>query len=166
MAAGSEYPKQRQMDGRVYTPSGFLYGKFHLPEGTGFLDYLNGAKDFFTMTEVKLPNQSRPLPFLALQRRAAYLIVPGTDEWVEVRDASSISQKIHRVSCLFPGWLLMGTLSLPPDRRVSDHLLGGQRFIILWNCTIGLDAAGAQPTLEANPIVIANAATLIGVAEM
>ncbi|MEM6960361.1 MAG: hypothetical protein AAF355_05630 [Myxococcota bacterium] len=155
-------PKQRKLASRVFTSAGWVLGTFHVPEKVPFMEFLNGTQDFFTLTEVKLPRQGRPMPFLALQRSAAALIVPGKDEWN--RDARNI-ENCRRVSCLFDGGLVLGTLELPEETRVSDHLMRKQHFIVLRNCTVGLDL-GDVPSMEANPIVIANTDRVIGVAEM
>ena len=64
---------------RVFTPTGWVIGTVHVPDGVGLLPFLNGDEAFFRMTNVSLPEQPRTIPFLALQRKAVLIVVPGED---------------------------------------------------------------------------------------
>ena len=62
---------------RLFTPTGWVIGTMHVPAGIGLLPYLNADEAFFRMTNVSLPEQPRTIPFLALQRKAVLVVVPG-----------------------------------------------------------------------------------------
>jgi hypothetical protein len=161
MGIESERVKPRTVGARVYTPSGWIHATFHLPPDQTFLSFLNRVEDFFTLTSVYLPWQQKPLEFLALQRNAALLVLP------ELSEAGAIEDEAvpHQVSCLLQGGVVMGTLHLPPDERVSDRLMRGAHFHSLRNCTVGLDAtAGAR--VEGAPAALVNATRVVGIAEM
>lgn len=153
--------ERRTIECRVLTTAGFVHGHFHVPRQVPFVDHLQATEHFYTLTDVRLPGQSRTVPFLALQRSATLLVVPAVDEWPNRTD----SQKITRVSCLFQGGVLFGKLSLAPGVRVSDHL-AEDRFIVVWGATLGLDRTDEDPSLEAASIVLVHTSRLVGVAEM
>jgi hypothetical protein len=125
-----------------------------------FGDFLNQQHEFFRLTDVQLTRQQRPLSFLALQRSATLLVVPPEEEAFGEHHGS-----LHQVSCLLQGGLLMGALPVPPKDRVSDHLMKSNRFLLLEDCTIGLDSSGGG-SVEATSNVLVNAARVIGVSEM
>ncbi len=153
---------RKQVPSRIFTPGGWIVGTFHLAMGEEMLAHLDRSQ-FFTLTEVKLPHQNRPLPFLALQRTATILVLPG-DASV-VRDASPETE-VHQVSCLLEGGVVMGALRLPKDVRVSDHLMGTSRFFVLRDCTVGLDRTAGTHSVEAAPAALVSARRVVGVAEM
>ena len=160
--AASQRPAQRVAPSRVFTPAGWLTANFHITAQTPFLPFLNRTGDFFTLTDVKMPGHSKPLPFLALQRSATILIVPPNDEKL-TGSAPEATETTHQISCLLERGVLMGTLELPSALRVSDYLMHQAGFIVLRDCTLGLDEPRG---IEALPIVVANADRVVGVAEM
>ena len=147
----------------MWTSAGWLTGTLHVPVDIPLLSFLNRPDDFLTLTEVQLPWQRNPLPFLALQRNATLLVIPEVDE-VEGATEGPVS---HQVSCLLQGGVVMGTLRLPHDERVSDRLTRRQRFFVLRDCTVGIDANadGDRQTIEGTPAAILNGSRLVGVAE-
>jgi len=167
-------PAQRQVPCRIFTPAGFLMGTLHVPQEQTLIDFLNGTGHFLTLTAVTLPGQSQPLSFFALARSSAVLVIPATDELVVDEERSSIRSSLHQVSCLFQGGLLMGTLALPEDVRVSDELMAARGFLLMNHCTLGVDAggqsnandSGSAPSMQAANFVIVHASHIIGVAEM
>jgi hypothetical protein len=148
---------------RLFTPSGWVIGTMHVPDGTGLLPYLNGDEDFFRMTNVSLPEQPQTIPFLALQRKAVLIVVPGEVALLGLQ--SSERQVRHEVACLFDGGLVMGTLPLPKGIRVSDELMQSNEFFAIEDCTLGIDAS-PEPIMEAEELVFVHAAEMFGVAEL
>ncbi len=110
-----------------------------------------------------MTNDPDTLPFLALQRRAVILLVPGADELLGIDQYEWLVK--HEVTCLFDGGLVMGGLLLPGDVRVSDELMHSKDFFALENCTLGLDSDG-EPLMDAESIVFVQADALLGVAEL
>ena len=148
---------------RLFTPTGWVIGTLHVPEGTGLLPFLNGSEAFFRMTNVSLPEQPRTLPFLALQRKAIFIVVPGEDALLGIHDHDE--EVRHDVACLFDGGLVMGTLPLPKGVRVSDEVMHSEEFFALEDCTVGIDAT-PEPIMEAEELVFVHAAEMFGIAEL
>jgi len=103
---------------------------------------------------------------LALSLDAVILIQPSLDELIETSARSSQRTAIRQVSCLFPGGMLMGSLPLPEDTRVSDEIMNSGEFFMVGNCTLGIDAAASKHTMEASAHLLLHARKIIGVAEM
>jgi len=148
---------------RLFTPTGWVIGTMHVPEGVGLLPFLNGDESFFRMTNVSLPEQPRTIPFLALQRKAILVVVPGEDALLGIHDDKGGVR--HEVACLFDGGLVMGSLPLPRGVRVSDELMQSQEFVAIENCTLGIDAS-PEPIMEAEELVFVHAPQMFGVAEL
>ena len=163
MGDTSERPAQRRVRARIYTPSGWLTGTLHVLEDQPLLGFLEGDRGFFTLTDVKIPGQPQALPFLALQRRAAVLVVPSGDGPFSPPHDTPVR---HAVSCLFAGGVLLGTLPLAEDVRVSDALMEAPGFFLLEDCTIAVDRPGAPPVAEAASHVFVHAPAILGVSEM
>ena len=147
---------------RVYTPTGWVIGTVHVPEGESLLAFLNGNESFFRMTNVSLPEQPRTIPFLALQRKAALIVVPGEETLGGLEGHGLVR---HEVACLFNGGLVMGTLPLAKGARVSDELMQSNEFFAIEDCTVGIDAS-PEPVMEAEELVFVHAAEMFGVAEL
>lgn len=152
----------KQIVSRIYTTSGWVAGTFHVPDGGTLLELLDRSK-FFTLTDVTLPQGGEPLPFFALARTATVLVLPGEGATLDPKSQGDVR---HQVSCLLEHGVVMGGLHLPSEVRVSDHLIGTERFFLLGNCTIGIDAAGKGGSVEATHAAILNAQSVVGVAEM
>jgi hypothetical protein len=147
----------------MFTPTGWVIGTLHVPAGSGLLPFLNGAEAFFRMTNVSLPDQPRTIPFLALQRKAVLVVVPGEDALLGLHGEDE--RERHEVACLFDGGLAMGTLPLPKGVRVSDELMRSKEFFAIEDCTLGIDAL-PEPVMEAEELVFVHAAEMFGVAEL
>lgn len=137
-------------------------GTFHVPAGETLLGVLDRSK-FFTLTHVTLPQGGDALPFFALSRTATVLILPGATGIVTPAPEGHVH---HQVSCLLERGVVMGALHLPASVRVSDHLIGTERFFVLGDCTVGIDAGGRGGSVEATHAAILNAQRVVGVAEM
>lgn len=148
---------------RLFTPTGWVIGTMHLPEEMGLLPFLNSGEAFFRMTNVSLPEQPRTIPFLALQRKAVLVVVPGDETLLGMHDESKRVR--HEVACLFDGGLVMGTLPLSEGVRVSDELMQSEEFFAIEDCTLGIDAS-PEPIMEAEELVFVHAAEMFGVAEL
>ena len=148
---------------RLFTPTGWVIGTLHPPEGIGLLPFLNGDDSFYRMTNVSLPEQPQTIPFLALQRKAVFVVVPGEDTPLGIHDDRR--QVRHEVACLFDGGLVMGSLPLPKGVRVSDELMRSKEFFAIEDCTLGIDAS-PDPIMEAEELVFVHAAEMFGVAEL
>ncbi|NNE20614.1 MAG: hypothetical protein HKN10_19270 [Myxococcales bacterium] len=115
------------------------------------------------MTNVSMPAQPETIPFLAVQRKAVLIVVPGEDVALGLDEDDDRTR--HEVACLFDGGLVMGTLSLPKGVRVSDELMESEEFFAIDDCTVGIDAT-PDPVMEAEKLVFVHAAEIFGVAEL
>ena len=148
---------------RLFTPTGWVIGTLHVPDGLGLLPFLNGEEAFFRMTNVSLPEQPRTIPFLALQRKAVLIVVPGEDALLGLHEDDGRDR--HEVACLFDGGMVMGTLPLPRGVRVSDELMQSQEFFAIEDCTLAIDAS-PEPLMEAEELVLVHGAEMFGLAEL
>jgi hypothetical protein len=110
-----------------------------------------------------LPEQPRTISFLALQRKAVLIVVPGEDALLGLHEDDPRTR--HEVTCLFAGGLVMGTLPLPKGVRVSDELMQSKDFFAIEDCTMAIDAS-PEPIMEAEELVFVHAAEMFGVAEL
>lgn len=158
-------PEQRKVSAHLYTPAGWMLGTFHVPRRGGFVDHLNQAKGFFTLTEVTLTGRAQQIPFFALQRSAVIFCVLSPDEtflYGENRQAPVMKQ----VSCLLEMGVLHGTLEMPPQIRVSDYLTSGAGFITLRNCNVLLGTSAHGGVVEQRyQTIILNSERVIGVSD-
>ncbi|MCB9619634.1 MAG: hypothetical protein H6721_22940 [Sandaracinus sp.] len=160
-----ERPELRLVPVRTLTPAGWIVGTLHVPKAMPLIDFLEAPRAFVSLSDVKLPTGSE-LPFFALAKSALILVQPQPEELVEAVTRTSGRSRLRQVSCLFEGGLVMGTLALPSDHRVSDELLASNGFFVLGHCTIGVDAPAKTPVMEAGIHVIVHSPRLLGVTEM
>lgn len=159
-------PAQRKELARVLTPAGWLVGTFHVPEARPLRAFLDEARPFFTLTDVELAGKGTTLPYLSLARASALLVIPARGEELEEPDRSRANTVVRMVSVLFEGGLLMGRLAVAEGVRVSDALLDAAGFLLLRQCTLGLDRPGEDASVEANPVVLLQASRVVGVSEL
>lgn len=150
----------RQVTCRMWTSAGWIGGTLHVPMDTPLLAFLNSDLAFLSLTNVKLPWQDQPLAFLALQTDAIAVVIPAAAE-LEGMSGGAVA---HQVQCLLEQGVVMGTLRLPTDERVSDRLTRRQRFFLLRGVTLGLEENERQ-SVETLSAVVINGAKLLGVAE-
>ena len=160
--ARSSYPPLDKVGARFLTPSGWVVGTLHVPPGQPLLEFLNDTEGFYRLTNVSLPGQPETLEFMALQRSAVLMVVPGSER--NVIGQPWTEPVSHEVTCVFSGGLVMGVLSLPTGLRVSDELMQSPDFFVLQNCTLALDAS-PDPIMEAESMVVVQATQMFGVAE-
>jgi hypothetical protein len=160
-------PAQRRSPVRVFTRAGWIEGKLHVPESMPLLDFLNSKNTFFNLTDVRIGGDTK-LKFLALSRAGIVFVEPTNEEKIEAMLRTSTRTKLRQVSCLFDGGMVMGTLAIGAEHRVSDDLMASQDFVLLGNCTVGVDDHGApgQPKMESVSSLLFQTTHLVAVAEM
>lgn len=152
-------PPQRRVPVRVHTGSGWLSGTLHLPKMQGFLDFLSNGEPNLALTEVSLPGQATPIPFFALRRDAAHLVVPSCAEWMVGAGPSGEGWTQRMACCLLGLGTVTGRLAMPRTGRVSDFVAGHRGFLLLRNAAIG-------PEHEAAPLAFVNARACVGVGDL
>lgn len=157
---------RRGVRARVLTPAGWIVATFHLPARSRFVDQLNRPTEFVRLTDVLLHGRDETLPFLALQRRAAILVLPPPEETDLVHVPETEPRSRHHVSCLMEVGTLQGTLETLRGVRVSDYFLNKQGFVVLEQCRLRLGGVhGGAPTDIAEPRVIVSTTHVLGVSD-
>jgi hypothetical protein len=123
-----------------------------------FHDFLGQRAPFFNLTEVALAARSAELPFLALRRSAARLIVPSPDERRLLVAAAPPNAVERTVTCVLDAYAVSGHIALPSHLRVSDYLSHHSGFIQLRDADLG-------QAHERTSVVFLNVAALVAVSE-
>jgi hypothetical protein len=147
---------RRSIRARVLTPAGWIVATFHVPARSRFVDQLNRPTEFVRLTDVSLHGREETLPFLALQRKAAILVLPPADETDLLYVPETEPRTRHPASCLMEVGTLHGTLETLKGVRVSDYFLNKQGFVVLEDCRIrlgGLQVHAATEHVESRVIV-------------
>ena len=155
-------PTSRFIPVSVYTTAGWVTGNASAPPLQSVLDFLNQSKSFIKLTAVTLPS-SATLPFFALQRSAAILVIPTADEKMPPAVGTTSPR---RVSILLETGVMTGTIDIITNLRVSDYLMKHSDFLGLRDCEIHVAASGPAVDMPTSfPLVIVNAQRIIGASE-
>lgn len=142
-------PPQRTIPARILTPAGWMTGTFHVSRLHSFLDFASQSNSFFTLTQVTMPGQKDSLPFLALRRSAARVILPSCDESQLMLSPPQGETDEHKVRCMLEAGVLAGKLTLKKRVRVSDFLAHHVGYLMLRDCELG-EAKIAAPIAFVN----------------
>jgi len=155
--SSSYKPPQSTVVAQVRTAADDLRASFHIPKDHGFADHL-GKFAFWNLTNVTVQWAPEPLPFFSLRAAAALIVIPEGDEAdLRLAPAHGPTDK-HRIACLLESGAVTGDIELPPGARVSDYLAHHAGFFLLRNARLDSQAGKA-------PLVLVNAAALVGVSE-
>ena len=150
-------PPQRTVPAKILTPAGWMTGTFHLSRLSSFLDFASQAVSFFTLTNVTLPGHANAVPFLALRRSAARVILPECDE-PSLMLAPTAEADLYDVHRLLELGALSGKLALKKRVRISDFLAHHTGFILLRDCELGEARTFA-------PLAFVNSSAVVGIGE-
>jgi hypothetical protein len=151
-------PPQRTIPARILTPAGWMTGTFHVSRLHSFLDYARQTASFFTLTKVTLPGQKDALPFLALRRSAARVILPSCDESQLMLSPPQGETDEHKVRCMLEAGVLSGMLTLKRRVRVSDFLAHHVGYLMLRDCLLG------EARIEA-PIAFVSSSAVVAIGD-
>jgi hypothetical protein len=151
-------PPQRTVVARVLTPSGWLRGAFHVPRAHAFSEFLGAASPFLSLTGVALPGRGEEIPYLALRRSAALVILPACDESLLLLPPDPPRATVRAVTCVLAAGAVQGRIVLKPHARLSDHLARQEGFVVLREADVG-------PARTRVPLLFLNAGALLAVAE-
>lgn len=151
-------PPQRTIPARILTPAGWMTGTFHVSRLHSFLDYASQTASFFTLTHVTLPGQKDALPFLALRRSAARIILPSCDESQLMLAPPQGETDEHKVRCMLDAGVLSGLLTLKKRVRVSDFLAHHVGYLLLRDCELGESHIPA-------PIAFVNSSAVVAIGD-
>jgi hypothetical protein len=151
-------PPQRILPARILTPSGWMRGTFHVPRMQSLLDFVSQQAPFFSLTGVELASSQIVMPFVALRRSAANLIVPACDERSLLLAREQPNAVVLTVTCVLEAGTVSGRLAVPPHLRVSDYLAHSAGFLVMRDADLGLAGVLA-------PIVLVNAGALVALSD-
>lgn len=151
-------PPLRVIPVRVLTPSGWLRGSFHVPRFLSLLEFLAQDAPFLALTGVAVLGSPEELPFVAIRRSAALLVLPACDE-KELLLPSPGAARSRRVVCVLACGAVTATVAVEQPLRLSDWLAREAGFLVLRDVDLG--AARTQA-----PLALANAGALQAVAEL
>ena len=150
----------RQIDVTVFTPTGWLRGALALPKEQSILAHFEEKVPFFKLTGVSLPMEGVPVPFLALRRDAALIVVPEAS----VRPHTGGETSERPVTCLLSQGVVSGNIDVLVQDRLSDYLLSHDGFLTVRDATIRTQ--GEDHVRGPFGMVILNAKSVVGVAEL
>jgi hypothetical protein len=158
-------PKQRKLEAEILTSAGWVRATLVRPELQSLTDYLQTAGPFVKLTDATLPGGEQQVEFLALQRAAVHLVAPVAADAVETEGSGGITSP-WRIACIFERGILHGRLDFLVNLRLSDYLRQQTGFIIVRDAAWKPAGAGdAAPSSSPWPVVIVNAARVLGVVE-
>jgi hypothetical protein len=135
-----------------------MTGTFHVSRLHSFLDYASQTSSFFTLTGVTLPGQKDALPFLALRRSAARVILPSCDESQLMLSPAQGETDEYKVRCMLEAGALTGLLTLKKRVRVSDFLAHHVGYLMLRDCQLG-------EALIAAPIAFVSSGAVVAISD-
>ena len=154
--------EQRTTPVGIFTRAGWVTGLLHVAAARDLAWYLDRDERFFRLTDVQLPAEAAPREFFAMLADEAVMVLPldTAEQYLPAPEGSTRRD----VGCLLGEGTLFGSLDVPPDARVSDYLMGGQRFIPIRRARTPLFElpAGVAEPLE---MVYLNSRKIIGVTE-
>ncbi len=156
---------QRRIPCQVLTPAGWIIGTFHIMKTAKFVDQLNFASEFFRLTDVSFIGKEKKIPFFALQRVAATLVVPPPTEGDLIVERHE-EKKAVRVHCIFDSGVVSGDLVIRENIRISDYLVKQDGYILLRRCKLRLGNLQDEFFVEEkHPSVIVYAPNILGFSE-
>jgi hypothetical protein len=151
-------PPQRVIPARVLTSSEWLRGDFHLPRFLSMLEFLGQESPYLALTGVVTASGREELPFVAVRRSAALLVLPCCEERLLLL-AAPRAVRPRRVVCMLPCGAITATVVVESPLRLSDWLALQSGFVVLRDVELGQPGASA-------PIALVNAGALLTVAEL
>ena len=156
-------PPLRRTDVEILVPGGWVSGTLSVPAGQSLTDFLNGAGPFLKLADCRLPGESAPVGFFALQREVIRLVAPAAPpEEVETAGVGGITSP-WRISCLFDQGVLDGRLDFLVNLRLSDYLRQQAGYLVVrdgeWRAPDGREEGRRWP------IVVVNAGQVLGIVE-
>ncbi len=158
-------PDQRTIVSQILTTAGWVDGTFHILRHAKFVAQLNKEDEFLKITDVSFVGKKQKMPFFALQKDAAVLIVPPPTESDLILDTTEEKEAKH-VFCVFEGGVISGTLMIRKGVRISDFLIKQKGFVLLKRCNLRLGDLHEEFFVdEDHPSIIVNSSKILGVTE-
>jgi hypothetical protein len=150
----------------IFTTAGWMTGTFHVPPIHAFGEWLDHTGDFFRLTDVRLPGESEPVPFFALQRHGVILVAPGIEISPPEDNRYPGAHLVRRdVVIVLPEGILRGTLAVMPQIRVSDFVAHWPAFLPVHDAILANRDPSRPPQTEPLPLVFINAPRIVGLSE-
>jgi hypothetical protein len=158
--------QKRKMPVQVLTAVGWITGTLHLPVKSRILEHLNHTRDFLALTDVRfsMNAEGAPIPFFAVQREAAILVIAPASEQYHTVTVEEMT--VHPLSCLLELGTLDGRFKTLKGVRVSDYISSTKGFFLLEDCELALkDRYGRTLIEDRRSHVLLNVRHVIGVTE-
>jgi hypothetical protein len=161
------HPPQRIVPLVVFTPSGYIKGNCHISVALSLRSFLNSGEEILKLTDAVLPGSSDSHPFLALQKSAALLVVPGSPDKEVGSNRIPRSQEGRLTTCLLSLGSIRGWMEVPEAVRTSDFLSRNPWFLAFHDCHIGPNPYMEPKDFEGKsiPLVLVNSRSLVGISE-
>lgn len=160
------HPDLRAVPVRVYTRAGWLTGNLHPLKAQRLLDFLNARAPILKLTNAQLPGQQERVPFFALERDAAMVVVPPEDEsYASVTDPVGAKMLAHPMVCLVDSVTVSGTLDILATSRISDHLRAHGGYVVIRNAFLQMGAGEGRAAVGPCNSVLVHASHVVGFSE-
>lgn len=158
--------QRRSIAAAIYTTAGWIQGSFRIPIIHTLADWLDHSGEFFKLMDVRLPRTHETVPFFALQRHAAVLVVPRVPLADPERSRFAGTLERHHVSVLFANGVVRGAIEVLTGVRVSDFLARWPSFIPVHDAIIAIEGDSEPLMTQPVPLIFVNAPKIVGFTEL
>ena len=160
-------PEQQSLPARIFTTAGWVTGHVMAPKGRLWLEHINSCGHWLKLTDARLPSDPEPTSFFALARTAAIIFEPTAGIDASQLANAPVDATDQQVSCLLDIGVVVGTVGLRPNIRVSDFLAQKAEFMHLKDVQVRLFGRHGEATLEmAMADCFMNATKVVGISEL
>ena len=156
-------PPHRNLPVSLLTTAGWMRASLQLLPGQSLIDHVQRAEvggRFLSVVDAEMPRTGDRSPTLSVQRSAVTLIVPDAVE--DVEHGATGTGKVHTARFLLEHGYVVGGLRLIGDTRMAGFLAQHDGFFVVHGARLHRNI-GSDPVHL--PVVLINAARLIGVVE-
>jgi hypothetical protein len=156
-------PAFRRSEVEVLVPGGWVRGTLSIPSSQSLTDFLNSAGTFLKLADCRLPGETHPVGFFALQRDAIRFLAPvASPDQIETEGTGGITSP-WRISCLFDQGRLDGRLDFLVNLRLSDYLRQQAGYLVIRDAV--WKPGQAREDGRRWPVVVVNPGLLLGIVE-
>ena len=147
-------------------PLGWIHGTLHVPEEASLLEFLATPTPIIPLTQVRVPRELEIVPFMALHREAMTLVAPVLAQELVDRPSRPGQTATRDVACFLPRGILRGSLEVPLNLRLSDHLRELGEFLVLRHGMLtDYGETLRSPSARALHVVLVRRSRAVGMAE-
>jgi hypothetical protein len=159
-------PPLRRVAAQILTPLGWLSGILHVPAKLPLIDFLATSSTVIALTQVRVPKEPEPVPFMALDQSAFTLVAPSLAQELVERPGRFGPTSARDVACFLADGILRGRFEVPLNLRVSDHLRQAGDFLVIRHGMLtNYGETLRSPSARALDVVIVRRSRAVGMAE-